>query len=110
MKLLLLIFPVFTSACYLYNVDYKGTNLNGDHQIRTEDAASCQKLCQNEPACYFWSWITPQFSDWSYRKDCYLKAENAAISSQDGVISGPKDCGQRKMLLTIFQTYFVQFI
>ena len=44
-----------TLGCFLYEIDYKGTNLNAEHSMRTEDAATRQKLCQNEPRCYFWT-------------------------------------------------------
>ena len=77
-------------GCFLYDIDYKGTNLNAEHSIRTEDAATCQKMCQNDAQCYFWTWATPDFHDSRYRKDCYLKANDVAMASDKGVISGPK--------------------
>ena len=92
--LLTTIFQRETIGCFLYDIDYKGTNLNAEHTIRTEDAATCQKLCQNEPNCYFWTWATPDFHDVNYRKDCYLKASNVVLANEMGVISGPKDCGK----------------
>ena len=86
--------PLFTLGCFLTNVDYKGTNLNAEHSLRTEDAAMCQKMCQNNQNCYFWTWATPDFWDSAYHKDCYLKASDAvAYSNEYGLISGPKDCG-----------------
>ena len=89
-------------GCFLYDIDYKGTNLNAEHSMRTEDAATCQKLCQNEPRCYFWTWATPDFFDVNYRKDCYLKAENVVMANEKGLISGPKNCGRGKFLLFFF--------
>jgi hypothetical protein len=85
-----------TLGCFLYDIDYKGTNLNAEHSMRTEDAATCQKLCQNEPRCYFWTWATTDFFDVNYRKDCYLKAENVVMANENGLISGPKNCGRGK--------------
>ena len=80
--LLFLIATIFqneTTGCFLYDIDYKGTNLNDEHTLRTEDAATCQKMCQNEPNCYFWTWATPDFHDVNYRKDCYLKAKLSSM-------------------------------
>ena len=92
--LLTSLFQTETLGCFLYDIDYKGTNLNAEHQIRTEDAATCQKMCQKEPQCYFWTWATPEFHDPNYRKDCYLKANDVSMASDKGLISGPKNCGQ----------------
>ena len=72
-------------------------NSSLQHIIVTEDAATCQKLCQNEPRCYFWTWATPDFFDVNYRKDCYLKAENVVMANEKGLISGPKNCGRGKV-------------
>merc|ERR1712156_251308 len=83
-----------TLGCFLYDIDYKGTNLNSEHSIRTEDAATCQKMCQNNPQCYFWTWASPEFHDSNYRKDCYLKSSDVSMTSDNGLVSGPKNCGQ----------------
>ena len=97
MKSLVLISLICVSqSCYLYNVDYKGTNLNEEHQLKTEDASTCQTLCQKEPRCYFWTWVTPDFQDGAYRKDCYLKSSDVVMASQDGLISGPKECSNQE--------------
>ena len=90
----LAILPILANGCFLTNVDYKGSNLNAEHSLRTEDATMCQKMCQKDANCYFWTWATTDFFDPAYHKECYLKPKNAVISkNENGLISGPKDCG-----------------
>ena len=97
-KLTILTFlPLAVSGCFLYNVEYKGSNLNADHSLKTSDAAGCQRACKSDSRCGFWSWISPDYNDYAYRQDCYLKTANSYIENNQGVISGPKDCGSRKL-------------
>lgn len=70
--------------------------MNAEHSIRTADAQSCQKLCQKEPNCYYFTWATEDYFDHRYRKDCYLKSRDSLIKNEDGLISGPRECNQRK--------------
>ena len=72
----------------------KGTNLNGEHQTKTQDAAMCQSLCQKDSRCQFWTFVTTDFAHSSYHRDCYLKAGDVQTSNQYGTISGPKECGK----------------
>ncbi len=81
-----------TNACYLYDINYKGPNLN-EYSLKTADAATCQRICQENANCQFWTWISTSYTDWNQRQDCNLKASNALISGDQGAISGPKDCG-----------------
>ena len=96
--LFLLILPSSSLGCYLYNVDYVGTNLNGEHQIRTTSAATCQKMCQQNQNCVYFTWLSNDFADPAYRQDCYLKAGGALIANKQGAISGPRDCGTGQFL------------
>lgn len=101
--LILLIFPSSSLACYLYNVDYQGTNLNGEHQIRTTSAATCQKMCQQNQNCMYFTWLSNDYADPAYRQDCYLKAPGALIANKQGAISGPRDCGSGKTKTVLLQ-------
>ena len=62
--------------------------------ISTENAAMCQKLCQENSNCFYWTYATTDYFDSSYHKDCYLKADDVVSSNSFGTISGPKNCGQ----------------
>ena len=57
-----------------------------------EGAVECQKLCQRNDECYYWTFV-------GKNGECYLKNANAmsAPSKKQGSISGPKIC--RKYLI-----------
>ena len=108
--LLMTLFQNGILGCFLYDIDYRGSNLNADHSIRTEDAETCHKMCLNDPQCYRWSWKSPEYYDPNYRKDCYLKSFNVVMAVQKGVISGPKHCGQGRINFLHFQLQNGEFI
>ena len=55
-------------------------------------------LCQQNSNCFYFTWLSEDFFDPAYRLDCYLKAGGALITNKQGAISGPRDCGSRKLL------------
>lgn len=81
-----------TFCCFQNDVDFIGTNLNQEHSLKTQDAETCQKMCQNNDGCFFWTWATDNYFDAAYRKDCYLKKSSIQAQNQYGTISGPKNC------------------
>ena len=61
----------------------------------------CQKLCQQDQNCDYWTFVTTSFADPSYHRDCYLKTGSVSITNTYGTISGPKYCqdGMQKWYL-----------
>ena len=81
-------------ACFEFNTGYLGSPRGSNGVGRVEDiptAYECQVACQNEPACEFWTWNSP---DWRARQGiCYFKSNKGGTVSgrrQAGRVSGPK--------------------
>ncbi|CAL1606893.1 unnamed protein product [Knipowitschia caucasica] len=56
-------------------VTYDGTDFNGSDMRYTllDDAESCQRVCDDDSNCQFFSYLTEQFFDNEYKRRCYLK-------------------------------------
>merc|ERR1712012_1189905 len=83
-------------ACFEFNTGYLGSPRGSNGVGRVEDiptAYECQVACQNEPACEFWTWNSP---DWRARQGiCYFKSNKGGSvrgRRQAGRVSGPKFC------------------
>merc|ERR1712012_1116626 len=87
-------------ACFEFNTGYLGSPRGSNGVGRVEDiptAYECQVACQNEPACEFWTWNSP---DWRARQGiCYFKSNKGGSvrgRRQAGRVSGPKFCWMKK--------------
>nr|XP_040045686.1 coagulation factor XI-like [Gasterosteus aculeatus aculeatus] len=57
------------------NAALEGVNFQGN-DIRfelTDDAASCQRTCNEDPNCQFYNYLKADFPDSVFRRRCYLK-------------------------------------
>merc|ERR1719318_126998 len=56
-------------------------------------AEECQKACQQNKECQYWTWAKPEAN---YKLACYLKSEKGGIKGGEHKnkmrISGPKNC------------------
>ena len=61
---------------------------------RRESPSQCQFLCQQTDGCEQFTWISTNNSWIDGRKRCCLKYQaNATSTFEEGVVSGPKACG-----------------
>ena len=69
--------------CYEDHIDYIG---NDFEYLQTENVWECQKACQDNPNCKFWTLIKSM-------KKCHLKtAKTIGNTKNPDLISGPKKC------------------
>jgi len=75
-----------TNDCYDFDIKFDGNVLKENTTVIVQD---CQTVCKETSECQFFSWDGLKKS-----KNCELfKAEDkTGHTSQDGYISGPKDC------------------
>ena len=70
-------------CCFVHKVDYWGNDIR---QVQTSTDVECQKACQNEPKCKYWTLVL------SLQK-CHLKsAKEIGSTNNPDLISGPKTC------------------
>ena len=70
-------------CCFVHKVDYWGNDIR---QVQTSTDVECQKACQNEPKCEYWTLVL------SLQK-CHLKsAKEIGSTNNPDLISGPKTC------------------
>ena len=68
--------------CYDYQIDYIGNDLKN---FRVGSVWECQKACQDEQSCQFWTFLKPNH--------CWLKdSKTIASGKNENLISGPKRC------------------
>ncbi|PFH35764.1 PAN domain-containing protein [Besnoitia besnoiti] len=79
--------PAAQTDCFDLNIDYYGNDVQKVEDGSVATANECQWLCQRQPDCYFWTYLTD-------RRFCYLKNFSAAGTRvpQTSAISGPKNC------------------
>ena len=65
-------------------------NKNPINDIKS--AKDCQKECQNDNECKFWTWNSPNFKN--NKNTCWLQAGKGQAKKKAGKISGPKACGK----------------
>ena len=97
-------------ACFEFNTGYLGSPRGSNGVGRVEDiptAYECQVACQNEPACEFWTWNSP---DWRARQGiCYFKSNKGGSvrgRRQAGRVSGPKVKHKKNGLPRCFILFF----
>ena len=77
------IFIKYLDDCFDFGFDYLGYDVM--EQSGIQDFLDCQKLCQENGKCLYWS---------SHSGKCWLKYSNAGstVSDIENVVSGPKYC------------------
>ena len=74
--------------CFANDLDSEGNDIQSAIE-GIASAADCQKLCNNNVDCNYFTYGSTVHSG-----NCWLKSEKATIlSSYPGLISGPKICG-----------------
>ena len=87
-----------------HNTDYFGFDLNDDCNNqpttwRRESPSECYLLCQQADGFELFTWIGADHSWIDGRKRCCLKHQaNATSTFQEGVVSGPKACGNYSVM------------
>ena len=71
---------ILIGSCFEQNKDFFGNDV-GD--TTASDEYDCQKECQNDDSCNYWTW---------YNNRCYIKNSDSGQASLIGAISGPKFC------------------
>ncbi|XP_013883510.1 coagulation factor XI [Austrofundulus limnaeus] len=71
-------------------IDFKGFDIRSEV---LDDAAACQRLCTETPACQFYTYINENSSDQAARRRCFLKSvitipAPPAVTKLDNVVSG----------------------
>ena len=82
--------PPCTDNCTtVENTDFNGHDLPNGHNKTTNSAAECCSLCQADPACNFWTYVTVPAAH-----GCWKKAVvKTVLTNQAGHTSGVKGCG-----------------
>ena len=75
---------VLDESCFEYEVIYSGSNIY-DWAYTSESVDLCQKLCQSEYHCEYWTYDI-------YKQLCYVKYEKGESRHKDDFISGAKSC------------------
>ncbi|PHJ17203.1 pan domain-containing protein, partial [Cystoisospora suis] len=77
-------------ACFEFDVDYFGYDIEKIEDGSVASAEECQTICQSKAECFYFSYV-------SDKKNCYLKNSSAlagriADSTTVGIVSGAKYC------------------
>eukprot|EP00941_MAST-03F_sp_MAST-3F-sp1_P000697 g697.t1 len=82
--------------CHKQNTIYSGGKLISS-RVDVESVQACQKLCQSEVGCEYFSYIdaSSRFDD---KKTCYLKEAPVRETKMRSVTSGPRKCGVSKSM------------
>ena len=70
-----------------------GNDLPGMPVKYVANPTACQKLCQSNSNCNFWTY---RHGYYSYDRKCWLKSSDTGRVSAlyEGLTSGPKKCGK----------------
>jgi len=81
-------------ACFQYNVDLQGSNLNNGLSNLMSSAANCQQSCKVTAGCLFWTWLSDDYEgSTGFQRSCWLKDNGATTPvGTKGAVSGPKNC------------------
>jgi len=80
------------APCLLENIDYYGNDLADKMVPGVSTGEACQVICQEEPKCEFFSWVSRSHTWIAGRGNCYLKSSNTGMQVNKGTFSGPKVC------------------
>ncbi|CEM23853.1 unnamed protein product [Vitrella brassicaformis CCMP3155] len=92
------------AGCFHERTEYKGSDIYAVPQ--SVSPQQCQRHCQAEPECYFWSW---QAFTWP-PANCLLKGAAAAggkTAVPGPVVSGPKYCAEDMSPLSESEGHFL---
>ena len=73
-------------TCLEIDVEYHGNNIDITNQKAS--TPDCQRLCQSNPKCKYFTFITNN-------KKCWLKSSNTGWRKTAGSISGQKYCAYK---------------
>ena len=76
-------------GCFEEGIDYSGGDVHDQTYPHTESPLDCQRLCQKDAKCFFWTWTKPTHHDPNI---CYFKSKIANRTNDYNTISGPKFC------------------
>ena len=71
------------------DIDYPGNDIMGIYNI--SDARGCQKVCEVQSQCQFWTYIDDPSGGTIYQS-CLLKNIQGSPSSNPLAVHGPKIC------------------
>jgi len=80
-------FAIVLPDCFDHGFDYMGNDVNEGHYTPVASPEACQRDCQADSACWFWTW------DKNYHGACWHKTAKTEVVPSEGLISGPKYCG-----------------
>ena len=87
--------------CFIYDKSFRGKTLKQLQSI--ESAAVCQLMCQRDPACVQFNYITEAFLKGAiHRKRCDLKGpkgQEGVTGDHEGIIAGARNCIGESILL-----------
>ena len=78
--------------CFQDGLAYRGDAVPGipSNIPNVMSAKDCQKECQNDNDCQFWTWNSPNVP--KNKNTCWLKAGKVQLRAKSGKISGPRTC------------------
>ena len=90
----LLVNSLFLDPCIEEGTDLMGngvgwSNEGWDHFAGVPNVAACQKRCQDNSKCHYWT-----FGVTIYKNECWLKKSDSGREPRRGLISGRKYCGE----------------
>jgi hypothetical protein len=83
------------NSCPEYHQDYIGTDIA---YLPTASANECQKYCQANNQCKFWTWGIATHPNPNIANLCYFKGSKGSVITNYFTISGPKNCPGRVKL------------
>ena len=88
------------TGCFEENIDYRGGNITGQIHPLTESADGCQKLCQKDANCSYWTWANPSHF---IPNVCYFKENIEIRGYRENTTSGPKLCDGMWNILCLYE-------
>ena len=70
-------------------------------------ALSCQRYCQKNEDCQFWTYTLSTYTGPGNPKTCYLKTGKGTVKTLEKAESGPKYCPSKNSELPIFYFCFL---
>jgi hypothetical protein len=79
------------AGCLQYGTNVLGNDISNTTRTVTDTAYGCQKLCDQEERCLFWTWSDASTEE-PYRRTCWLKTSDTGRRAQNQHVSGTKNC------------------
>ena len=89
--------PLTKEPCFEENTAYYGNNHKFGHENRLKTRLDCQKSCESNSECNFWTFYNPK-GPWNHQMPgflgyCYLKRKRENVTPDSvGYVSGSKYC------------------